>query len=52
MSIIKIMQPTQEELLAAERTTYVCSVRQARIVLGPEVCASLDASIVCTGAHR
>ena len=35
--------PSLEELLAKERASMKCTVRQARIVLGEDVCAALDA---------
>ena len=32
-----------ETILAAERAQMECTRRQARIVLGPEICAAIDA---------
>ena len=39
--IIKIKQPTQEELLSQERANMVCTRRQGKLALGPTVWASV-----------
>lgn len=36
-------QPSPAAILTAERTQMQCTRRQARIVLGPDTCAALDA---------
>lgn len=39
--IIRVKQPTQEELIAQERASMVCTRQQGKLALGPTVWASV-----------